>query len=143
MRLLLVALTVSLFASTARAELVLCNRTAQPVFVAVAEDEVDEDEIVVHGWTAVDPGRCSKIADNFLYDYAFFAYQPASGRTWGDSRRGPRLCVRMDRNFKIRYRDPGADFERAEDFECPAGGVKRGFIVLANEFEEEVRFDLK
>ncbi|MGE0154824.1 MAG: DUF1036 domain-containing protein [Reyranellaceae bacterium] len=143
MRLLLMAVLAVPFAGPAQAELVLCNRTDRPVQVAVAEDETDEDAVVVKGWTGIAPRACSEVADNFLYDYAFFAFQPGSGRTWEDDEDGAYFCVRMGRNFRIKYEDPGLEYERAEGFQCPAGAVRRGFIVLTNEYEEEVRFDLK
>lgn len=142
MRLLLMALACMLLAGTAQAELTLCNRTAHPVQVAATEDDIDEDWIEVRGWTAIAAGRCASVSDSFLYNHAFFAWQPATGRTWEDDVEGPRLCVRMGRNFSIKYDDPGLDFEDVDQFECPAGAVKRGFIVLDND-ADDVKFDLK
>lgn len=142
MRALLLALPLMLLAAAAQAQLVLCNRTAQPVQVAVAEDELDEDEIVVRGWTRIAAGACVEVADNLVYDYAFFAWQPATGRTWEDDQEGPRLCLRMGTDFRIAYDDPGFEFERVDEFSCPAGAVKRGFIVLVNE-SDALRYDLK
>lgn len=142
MRFLLPILAVLLFAGSAQAQLTLCNRTAQPVQVAVTEDDIDEDWIEVRGWTAIAAGRCAKVSDSFLYNHAFFAFQPATGRTWEDDVEGPRLCVRMGRNFNIKYDNPGLDFEDVDDFDCPQGAVKRGFVVLAND-ADDVKFDLK
>lgn len=142
MRLPLLVLCFLLVASAAQAQLTLCNRTAQPVQVAVAEEALEDEEIVVKGWTRVAPGACVAVADNLLYDYAFFAWQPGSGRTWEDDRDGPRLCLRMGTDFRIAYEDPGLEYDQVDDFSCPAGAVKRGFIVLPND-GDPVRHDLK
>lgn len=143
MRLPFAALLLMLTTQAAQAELIMCNRTKEAVQVAVAEDEIDKDAVVVKGWTRIAPGACIEVADNFIYDYAFFAYQSGGGRIWEDNARGARFCLRTARDFRIQYDDPGLEYERLGEFECPAGAVKRGFVVLTNDPEEEVRYELK
>jgi uncharacterized membrane protein len=98
-RLVLSAMTLALgmVATDARAWLKFCNRTAQPVNVAIAVGEKEpagtgaRPGVTVEGWWRVAAGRCSSVSGVDAAGSSIYYHAHTGTRTWA----GPsRLCVR-------------------------------------------------
>jgi uncharacterized membrane protein len=118
-------------ASSAKADLKLCNNTDSRVGVAVGYK--DKKGWASEGWWMAQPNKCLKLLDGALISryYYVFAIDYAKGGVWGGK---SMLCIK-DKEFTIRGLDNCKDTgtKRVGFFEVDTGEQKDWTVNLSGD----------
>ena len=127
--------------SEAKADLVFCNRFEQPIYMALAQKNANNQRgTIVKGWWYANPGQCQTVYPNSLNkgeNYGYYAISADGKQNWQNENNSAELCVN-DRGFDLM-----SAALSGKNSQCVAPDYPVKFKWMNTENKQNLTFDFK
>jgi uncharacterized membrane protein len=139
----IVSATVTIgWTSEAKAEITLCNRFEQPIYIALAQKKPDRPQVgtIVKGWWYTQSGECQTVYPNSVINgesYSYYAVSADKQQTWNGDNNSAEICI-TDRGFDLMNAELSA-----KKPQCVAPSYPVRFQSIDTKDRKNTTFDIK